>query len=111
MLDAIPSILTGQQRVLALDFWTSYSPSWSHGPDGSIDHAPSPYTGASLGGLWRMRAYPSQRYNDQAAIYYCGELRLIPKWNPFEYWDWLQRQLEVQWVQLVPFVEVGRVAP
>jgi hypothetical protein len=99
-----------RQRVLALDFWTSYSPSWNHEPDGTIDHAPPPYTGSSLGGLWRMRAYPSQRYNDQAAIYYCAELRLIPKWNPFEYWDWLQRQLDVQWIQLVPFVEVGRVA-
>jgi hypothetical protein len=99
-----------RQRVLALDFWTAYSPSWDHEPDGSIDHAPPPYTGSSLGGLWRMRAYPSQRYNDQAAIYYSAELRLIPEWNPFDHWAWLQRHLGVQWIQFVPFVEVGRVA-
>jgi hypothetical protein len=72
--------------VLALDFWTAYSPSWDHKPDGSIDHAPPPYTGSSLGGLWRMRDYPSQRYNDQAAIFYSAELRLIPEWNPFDHW-------------------------
>jgi hypothetical protein len=99
-----------RQRVLALNFWTSYSPSWDHRPDGTIDHAPPPYTGSSLGGLWRMRAFPSQRFNDQAAIYYCAELRLIPEWNPFEHWAWLQRHLGVQWIQVVPFVEVGRVA-
>ncbi len=96
--------------MLALDFWISYSPSWDHEPDGSIDHAPPPYTGSSLGGLWRMRAYPSQRFNDQAAIYYSAELRLIPEWNPFDYWNWIQRHLDVQWIQIVPFVEVGRVA-
>ena len=48
------------------------------------------------GRLWRMRAYPSQRFTDQAAIYYSAELRLIPEWNPFEHWDWIQRHLGVQ---------------
>ena len=58
-----------------------------------------------------MRGYPSQRFNDKAAIYYCLELRMIPEWNPFAGWGWLQRRVGVQWIQFVPFVEVGRVAP
>jgi hypothetical protein len=36
---------------------------------------------------------------------------MIPRWNPFENWDWLQKYVGVQWLQFVPFVEVGRVAP
>lgn len=57
-----------------------------------------------------MRAYPSQRFNDRAAIYYAAELRVIPRWNPFDGWPWLQKYLEVAWWQWVPFVEIGRVA-
>jgi outer membrane protein assembly factor BamA len=100
-----------RQRVIALDFWTGYSPTWDVQPDGTVENRPPVYAGAFLGGLWRMRAYPSQRFSDRAAIYYGGELRMIPEWNPFDHWEWLQRHLGVQWVQLVPFAEVGRVAP
>ncbi len=57
-----------------------------------------------------MRGYPSQRFNDKAAIYYAAELRLIPRWNPFERWDWIQKYVGIQWLQFVPFVEVGRVS-
>jgi len=98
-------------RILALDFWTSYSPSWDTQSDGSIDDRPPTYQGATLGGLWRMRGYPSSRFSDRAAIYYCAELRLTLKSNPFDHWDWIQKYVGVQWVQVVPFVEVGRVAP
>jgi hypothetical protein len=100
-----------RQRVLALDAWTAYSPSWQTRPSGKIDNRPPSYTGANLGGLWRMRGFPSQRFSDAAALYYCAELRLIPDWNPFEAWPWLQRIVGVDWLQVVPFVEVGRVAP
>ena len=58
-----------------------------------------------------MRGYPSQRFSDKAAIYYAAELRLIPDWNPFENWSRLQKHLGIQWLQFVPFVEIGRVAP
>ena len=58
-----------------------------------------------------MRGYPSNRFSDRAAIYYCAELRLTLKSNPFDNWEWLQKYMGVQWVQIVPFVEVGRVAP
>lgn len=100
-----------KQGVVALDYWTSYSPTWDEQPDGTIDNRPPSYTGSTLGGLWRLRGYPSQRFNDKAAIYYAAELRLIPRWNPFNRWDWLQKYVGIQWLQFAPFVEVGRVAP
>ena len=100
-----------RQRVIALDFWTAYSPSWNEKENGDIDNRPPAYAGATLGGLWKLRGYPSQRFSDKAAIYYGAEYRAIPRWNPFEDWPWLQEHLGVQWLQVVPFVEVGRVAP
>ena len=78
-----------QQRVIAFDFWTAYSPSWDEQEDGDIDNRPPAYAGATLGGLWKLRGYPSQRFSDKAAIYYGAEYRAIPKWNPFEDWPWL----------------------
>ena len=98
-------------RILALDAWTSYSPSWDAQDDGTIDNRPPIYSGATLGGLWRMRGYPANRFSDRAAIYYSAELRLTLRENPFENWGWIQKYLGVQWVQIVPFVEAGRVAP
>jgi hypothetical protein len=97
-------------RILAFDFWTAYSPSWDVQSDGSIDDRPPVYSGATLGGLWKMRGYPSNRFSDRAAIYYCAELRLTLNKNPFDKWPWIQKYIGVQWVQVVPFVEVGRVA-
>ena len=58
-----------------------------------------------------MRAYPFQRFSDKAGVYYGAEYRMIPEWNPFNNWTWLQKYVGVQWVQFVPFVEAGRVAP
>ena len=100
-----------RQRVLALNAWTSYSPTWSVRPDGRVENRPPAFSGATLGGLWRMRAFPAQRFNDKAGIYYSAELRLIPEWNPMEHFPALQERVGIQWFQMVPFVEVGRVAP
>jgi len=100
-----------RQRVIALNIWTADSSTWKQAPDGTISNRPPAYTGASLGGLWRMRAFPTQRFSDKAAIYYAAELRLIPEWNLFNYLPRLQERVGVQWVQFVGFVEVGRVAP
>ncbi len=103
---------TFRQRVLAFDIWTAYSSSWQVQPDGvTIANRPPTYAGANLGGLWRMRGYPSQRFSDKAGIYYGAEYRMIPYWNPFDNWPWLQQYIGIQWVQFVPFVEAGRVAP
>lgn len=99
-----------RQRVLALDFWTAYSPSWDE-QDGTIENRAPSFAGATLGGLFRMRGYPSSRFSDKACIYYAAELRLIPRWNPFDDWPRIQKYLGIQWLQFVPFAEVGRVAP
>lgn len=109
----IPFQLGGwlRQGVIALDYWTSYSPTWDEGSGGAVENRPPAYTGSTLGGLWRMRGYPSQRFNDKAAVYYSAEVRLIPRWNPFERWNWIQKYVGIQWLQFVPFVEIGRVAP
>lgn len=100
-----------RQQVLALNFWTASSPTWRQKPSGAIAHRPPPYAGATLGGLWRLRGFPSQRFSDESAIYYAAELRLIPEWNPFDSWPAVQSVLGVDWLQVVPIVEVGRVAP
>ena len=107
-LDHLPRI---RQTVLALNAWTANTPSWDERADGTVDNRPPAYAGATLGGLWRMRAYPSQRFNDRAAIYYAAELRVIPEWNPFDAWPAFQDYADVEWLQFVPFVELGRVAP
>ena len=57
-----------------------------------------------------MHAFPSQRFSDKAAIYYSSDLRLILEWNPFDRWPGLQKHIGVEWLQFVPFAEVGRVA-
>lgn len=100
-----------RQAVLALDYWTSYSPTWDVRPNGEINNRPPAYAGATLGGLWKLRGYPSQRFSDKAAVYYAAELRLTPEWNPFERWSWIQEYAGIEWVQFVPFAEIGRVAP
>ena len=99
-----------RQRVLALNAWTSYSPTWDVQPDGRIKNRPPAFSGATLGGLWRMRAFPAQRFNDKAGVYYAAELRMIPEWNPMQHLPALQERVGIQWFQIVPFVEVGRVA-
>jgi hypothetical protein len=100
-----------RQRVLALDVWTASSPSWSERADGRVVHRPPTFEGASLGGIWRMRGYRIERFSDKAALCYGAEYRMIPRWNPFPRWRWLQDRVGVEWIQLVPFAELGRVAP
>lgn len=102
-----------RQRVLALDAWAAYSPTWKLTRIGNafrIANAPPENMGASLGGLHRMRGYPTGRFSDKAAVYYSAELRLIPKWNPMRSWP-LLRDLSWRWWQWVAFAEIGRVAP
>ncbi|MCX5851565.1 MAG: hypothetical protein NT072_05860 [Deltaproteobacteria bacterium] len=102
-----------RQQVLAFDFWTVNAISWNRSDveDGKIVYRrPPSYAGAALGGLWRLRGYPLNRFNDRAAIYYAVEYRMTPEWNPFADIEWLQKYFEVAWWQVVPFFEVGRVA-
>ncbi len=102
-----------RQQVVALDFWTAETPSWStrivNGKE-EIRHRAPYFMGPSLGGLYRMRAYPRYRFNDKAAIYYSVELRFTPKWHPLGEIPWIKRWLKWDYWQLVPFIETGRVA-
>jgi Omp85 superfamily domain len=102
-----------RQRIVALNFWTGDSPSWNEDtlPDGRIDvtNRPPFYEGATLGGFYRMRGYPVDRFNDRSVIYATAEYRYTLKWNPIPRISWLNF-LQSDWIQLVPFIEGGRVA-
>ncbi|MDY0082320.1 MAG: BamA/TamA family outer membrane protein [Ignavibacteriaceae bacterium] len=106
-------------KVLALNFWTINTLTWNNYDVTGTDlngneikqyHRPPPYTGAYLGGRYRLRAFYEGRFNDRAAIYYGAEYRQIIDWNPFNYWS-VTRGLNVHWLQLALFGELGRVAP
>ncbi|MEZ9235276.1 BamA/TamA family outer membrane protein [Shewanella sp. 10N.286.52.A9] len=100
------------QRILALNFWTGYSPSWELEYDeqgGRKVNNNAPYSeGASLGGFYRMRGFESNRFHDKASIYATAEYRYTLKYNPIEDVSWL-KFLRLDWFQLVGFVEAGRV--
>ena len=100
-----------RQQVLALNVWTAYTPTWGNETEEplEIDDRPPASMGASLGGFLRLRGYPLYRFQDEAAIYYGLEYRVIPEWNPLGTISWL-RWLQIDWWQFVPFLEVGRVA-
>jgi len=102
---------TFRQRVIALDAWTAYSSSWDLQPNGTVIDRPPTFAGATLGGLFKMRGYAATRFSDKAGVYYSAEYRMIPEWNPFNNWPGLQKYVGIQWIQFVPFVEAGRVAP
>ncbi|MGW8284637.1 MAG: hypothetical protein ACWGPR_02825 [Candidatus Deferrimicrobiaceae bacterium] len=102
-----------RQRTFAFDIWTINCLTWDD--SSTIDgvetfHRPPAYKGASLGGLSRLRAYDATRFNDQAGILYTLEYRYILDWNPLKNVT-MKGKLDVAWFELVPFVEVGRVAP
>jgi len=100
------------QQVLALNFWTSNTPTWETDPQNpqQVTHRPPPNYGSELGGFDRMRAYPSGRFRDKSAVYYAAELRLIPKYQPLRNLPVIN-YFEIDWWQVVPFVEAGRVGP
>ncbi|MFV2055258.1 MAG: BamA/TamA family outer membrane protein [Thiohalomonadales bacterium] len=90
-----------EQSVLALHFWTA---------DTLTEVTAPPNFGITLGGLYLLRGYPSERFYDRSAIYYSTELRLIPKSDWLRKIDWLSF-LSLEWWEFVAFYEIGRVAP
>ena len=102
-----------RQEVLALNFWTGYSPSYKNVtlPSGEsiVQNQPPFLDGAVLGGFYRMRGFNNNRFNDQSVIYTTAEYRYTLKWNPVANISWL-RWLKLDWFQLVGFAEGGRVA-
>ena len=106
----LPTFSFTQQNVLAMSFWTGYSFSWDRDSDylpGIANHRPPPWEGARLGGMFRMRGYNTDRFSDKAAIYGTAEYRAILTWNPFRKNEYIP--VAVDWLQLVGFVEAGRV--
>ncbi|ROS01981.1 surface antigen-like protein [Sinobacterium caligoides] len=100
------------QRIVALNFWTGYSPSWQLDYDASGASrvaGGAPFNeGANLGGFYRMRGYDQHRFHDKAAIYGTAEYRYTLRYNPATDVRWLQFA-KIDWFQLVAFVEAGRV--
>lgn len=99
-----------QQDVLALSIWTGYSFSWDNNQDvtpGFAAHRPPMWEGARLGGYSKMRGYDQNRFSDKAAFYATAEYRAIINYNPLKDSSFIP--VDVEWFQVVPFVEVGRV--
>jgi len=107
----LPTFSWTKQNVLALSAWTGYSFSWDNNEnyDGTaIDaHRPPPWEGARLGGFFRMRGYEQNRFSDKAAFYATAEYRAVLDYNPFRTNKYIP--VAIDWFQVVPFVEVGRV--
>jgi len=90
-----------EQQVLAFNAWTATT----------LSDAPSPhYYGVTLGGLYRMRAYPIERFHDDSAIYYSAEFRTIPKSDLLRNITFLEFA-NLEWWEIAIFYEIGRVAP
>ena len=102
-----------KQRIIALNMWTADNSSWeeANNSDGtiSIQHRTPFYEGSTLGGFYRMRAYPTDRFNDKSVLYTAAEYRYTLHWNPLGNISWL-KFLHSDWLQLVAFAEGGRVA-
>ncbi|MDH3329426.1 MAG: BamA/TamA family outer membrane protein [Desulfobulbaceae bacterium] len=102
-----------RQRIIALNFWTGDAPGWEeHLADGGVivtSGSPTFNQGATLGGFYKMRGYPQNRFHDRSVIYTSAEYRYTLDWNPLAGISWLQF-LHTDWLQLVGFAEGGRVA-
>jgi hypothetical protein len=102
-----------KQRIIALNMWTGDNSSWTEetNADGtiSVSHRTPFYEGSTLGGFYRMRAYPTDRFNDKSVLYTTAEYRYTLDWNPLGNISWL-KFLKSDWLQLVAFAEGGRVA-
>jgi hypothetical protein len=57
--------------------------------------------------MFRMRGYSTDRFSDKAVIYGTAEYRAILDWNPFRKNEYIP--VAVDWLQVVGFVEAGRV--
>ncbi|MGY5539558.1 BamA/TamA family outer membrane protein [Vibrio brasiliensis] len=90
------------QQVLAFDFYTADTPSWSR-------VKPPEQEQVRLGGLYRLRGYTSGRYHGRSAVHYSAEYRVLPDWQPLDGIP-LINYYDLPWWQWVVFAEVGRVA-
>lgn len=104
---------TAKQRVLAVNLWTGYSPSWevvdSNNSTSYLKDSPPFDHGATLGGWYRMRGYEAYRFHDKAVLYTTAEYRHTLEYNPANDID-LLKLFKIDWFQVVPFVEIGQVS-
>jgi len=112
----LPKASWMRQNTIALNIWSAYSPSWELDTYLDSEHdinanRPPVWEGARLGGMYRMRAYASNRFSDKSAIYYGAEYRFIPDFNPLNKKENTWMPIGIDWFQAVFFVEAGRVAP
>jgi hypothetical protein len=56
-----------------------------------------------------MRAFPTGRFRDKSAVYYSAEMRFTPQFQEMRDWP-IINYFDVDWFQIVPFIEAGRVA-
>jgi len=103
-----------RQQVIGLNFWTGHSFTWEEVAIPGVafstaTNRPPYYTGATLGGLDRMRGYPTARFNGRSVVYYSMEYRVIPEWTPFAVGDF-DDLVGMDWWQIGVFAEAGRVA-
>ena len=106
----LPTFSFTQQNVLAMSFWTGNSFSWDRDSEyapGIAAHRPPPWEGGKLGGMFRMRGYNTDRFSDKAVIYGTAEYRAVLNWNPFRKNEYIP--VAIDWLQVVGFVEAGRV--
>ena len=90
-----------EQSVFAVNVWAANTFSNARAPH---------YIGPTLGGLYRMRAFPIERFHDNSAIYYSAEFRVIPKSDLLRKLTFLEFA-NLEWWSITAFVEFGRVAP
>lgn len=90
-----------EQSVLAINVWAAHTFSDTRAPH---------FLGPTLGGLYRLRAFPIERFHDNSAIYYSAELRVILKSDLLRRLTFLEFA-NLQWWSVSVFVEFGRVAP
>lgn len=94
-----------KKRVIGFNAWLFDTPSWDDKDDGSRSGDSPYYMGATLGGYTHQRGYPFYRFHDKAAFNTTLEYRVTPKWSFLDGYQWFK------WWEVVPFMEVGRVAP
>lgn len=97
----LPNSNFTDQQVIALNAWAAHTFS---------DTLPPHYFGVTLGGLYRLRGYPIERFHDKSAIYYSAEYRVIPKSDLLRRISFLDFA-NLEWWEIATFVEIGRVAP
>lgn len=102
---SLPESEYTKKQVIGFNFWVVDTPSWDDKENGTSSGESPYYMGATLGGYSHQRGYPFYRFHDKSAYNILLEYRVTPEWSPLDQFQWFK------WWEIVPFAEVGRVAP